>query len=1041
MSAQGDHELSDEAIKRERAAFRMAISRLRAHLPEGVIVEVPDEGDRLNLDAAQVDAWRLLELSSNRSPLGALEPAELLHLLNPVTPFGTVADLEFVQPMIRRIRDAQRALFYRLSSEHPELLRGEFLEHLRLHLEEDPYNETLLALLVVAEAETGNRRRALDVLRTAGDRFNDAGLDLSDGFDELELDLLDGKVSPRLVPHVSARQLQLPGALDSARVGPHVGRDDQLEELATLFAPGPGLRSAIISGRLGVGKTRLCAELASMAVDRGVPCIYLSPSRAGSDTAFGPLITALASFRKRASQVFDRNHDPDIQRAQLWTAALDAMEAKAGPGRLLLIVDESQQLDVQTAHLISHLPASELASRLALVVVEGSERDPRSSESVATIIGAQPSTLSIELDMLDESAMRSLVSGRHPEFDGRLVQNLARQLHRLSHGLAGAATLVLANLDDLHMIPDVEALRGDRLIESIVANLATDVFEIGLMASVIGLGFDLDALEAISGRQSNDLLLVIDELIERELLREGETQLEFEVVHVLVQSAFLSRADTDQLLHFNQLAAQHFADDIHRRAHHQANAYPLVDQETAVASLLGSAAVFLDRGAYQATVKDYRQVQVVSGRRLPPDHEGLYARALELSGLPTAGRRVRDNAFSDALEASDHELALSVATSGLPEGESVDGDRDLVANLLKLDASNLSHNWAHAHACHLARQLTIVGRLEDAAAVASRATRLATDPDQEIRAAIASRFAISATSTPAQRLTKLEAVEAELDQVPSSLQADYFALRVIDHYECPDFTESHRWRRRIDEIDVPLPPLRVWHALMFDAMAATDAGEVNQAQKLRDAAHDFAINAGIGEAVNARMAPELIDLWLADDLGSSVDLVGEGAPLDPEGSVLAQAGAALALEAAGRSKEAIAVAESLANSVVCSPASQGTAALALVASVLAHSEDRRLVATVRSMLATRGQSFLVVAACVASLGPTDRYMAELTESPDEARRHRLQAVETAKASGSLLWEAVTRRDLVEHYDDKTARAELLDLTRDSELTHLAPPDG
>ncbi len=228
---------------------------------------------------------------------------------------------------------------------------------------------------------------------------------------------------------------------------------------------------------------------------------------------------------------------------------------------------------------------------------------------------------------------------------------------------------------------------------------------------------------------------------------------------------------------------------------------------------------------------------------------------------------------------------------------------------------------------------------------------------------------------------------------------------------------------------------------MFDAMVATDAGAADEAQKLRGVAYDFALNAGIGEAANARLAPELIDLWLADNLGSSIGLVGQGAPLDPEGSVLARAGAALVLDAASRRQEAVTVAESLANSIVASPASQGTAALALVASVLAHSDDRQLVARARSTLATRGKSFLIVAACVASLGPTDPYRAELAESPDEARRHRRQAVELATASGSLLWKAVTRRDLVKHYDDDTARTELLDLTRDSELTHLVPPDG
>ena len=208
---------------------------------------------------------------------------------------------------------------------------------------------------------------------------------------------------------------------------------------------------------------------------------------------------------------------------------------------------------------------------------------------------------------------------------------------------------------------------------------------------------------------------------------------------------------------------------------------------------------------------------------------------------------------------------------------------------------------------------------------------------------------------------------------------------------------------------------------------------------LRTAAYEFAVNAGIGEAANARLAPELVDLWLAGEIKTCADLVGEGKPLDPNGSVLARAGAALTLDAIGQ-KEAIGVAESLASDIVGSPASQGTAALALVTSVLAHSDNKELLASARSMLDKRGRSFLMVAAFVASLGPADRYRAELAATPDEARHYRLAAIELADASCSRLWKAVTRRDLAVNHDDETAKAELIDLTKGSDLENLLP-DG
>jgi hypothetical protein len=228
---------------------------------------------------------------------------------------------------------------------------------------------------------------------------------------------------------------------------------------------------------------------------------------------------------------------------------------------------------------------------------------------------------------------------------------------------------------------------------------------------------------------------------------------------------------------------------------------------------------------------------------------------------------------------------------------------------------------------------------------------------------------------------------------------------------------------------------------MFDAMIMTDTGDAAQAKALRTAAYEFAVNAGVGEAANAHLAPDLVDLWLADRMETCIDLVGKGKPLDPGGSVLARAGAALTLAAAGNREEAVEGAESLAADIIRSPASQGTAALALVTSVLANSQDEELLASARSMLDKRGRSFFIVGAFVASLGPTDRYRAELAPTAEEARRHRLAAVELARTSGSRLWEAVTHRDLAVHHGDEEAMTKLIDLTKGSDLEILVPGDG
>jgi hypothetical protein len=1020
--------------RNERAAFRMAISRLRPHLPEGVLEEF-DERHRLGLDAAQVDAWRLLELAV--APLDEVDTSELLHVLNPATPFDRIDDLEIVERMRRRIRQAQRTLFTRLAEERPEVLRGELIEHLRDHFEEDPYNETLLSMLIVAEAQAGNRRSALEILNDAKRAFADVGLDLAPAFGDLERDLLDSEASvgPRLVPIVSGQRLSLPPVLANVRSGPHMGHDKALRQLTDLLIQRHGYRSAVVSGPGGAGKTRLCAELAALGADIGIPTVYLAGSRLGPTPALGPLLAALDSFRERMAAIGEQSVDPDIRRAEAWVAAMDALGAKAAQGSLLFIVDDSQQLDSQTAELLSLVPQSELAEALMLVVVTANEPAPRGWPSLATAIDG-PDTLDVEIGPLDDAALGQLVAHHRPGWDERLVANVARELRTLSGGMAGIVQVLLANLDELDTIRDTSPPGGDRLIQSMVAELPADVREVGGVAAVIGLDFDLIALEQLSERSPGELLDMLETLIDLGLVRDLPS-VRFMFTNVLVQSALLAGIDADRKRFLHQQAAAHFAQDVHRRAHHQAHATPLVAPGEAVASLLQSGDLHLERGAYREAVNDYRYAHLIKGSRLEVDQEGRLARALDLSGLPAEARRVRQRAFAAALGSGDHTLALEVAVSGLPEGEVIDGDAELVACLNKIDPSRLDQASAHDLICHRARQLTIMGRSAEARAAADLARVEARTPDQRVRAALVARFAVSISSCPDDRLALLdEAAQAVPDASPG-FRADYCFLRSLDHYEAMDTEEARRWRRFLDDAEIGVPTIRRWHRRLFDAMLHADAGRHHEAQAARAAAAEFGLRAGIIEANNAAVFADFVDRWLCGTHDRLASLLGEDRPMHPaKGPVLARAAAVLVLDVIGRRDEACEHAEVLTRGVLDSPVSQSIGAMAMVTSVLARSEDRELVDEARVMLGTRGDSFLVVGACVASLGPVHRYLAELAPDEATARHHWDRAAAGAIESGSLLWRVVTQRDLAERHDDAEARSQMIELADDGELSRL-----
>ncbi|MEL7210764.1 MAG: AAA family ATPase, partial [Actinomycetota bacterium] len=267
----------------------------------------------------------------------------------------------------------------RVARERPDLLRGEFVSHLRGHLVEDPFNERLLATLIMVEAHGGDRRRALQTLRQARDEFVEIGLELSAEVTALESDLLDPDARTRFEPLVPDLRPPIPTALADMRVGAHVGHRDELAELEALVRAGTG--QALIHGPSGVGKSRLCAELADRSAKLRVPTVYLRPERHGSDPAFAPLLRSLEGFRTRALPLLERPSSPEL-RSLLLVAGLQELTERAGDRSLLLIVDDSQLLDSATAELVRQLPYTDVAARIILVVV-ATERDDEPAVSTS----------------------------------------------------------------------------------------------------------------------------------------------------------------------------------------------------------------------------------------------------------------------------------------------------------------------------------------------------------------------------------------------------------------------------------------------------------------------------------------------------------------------------------------------------------------------------------------------------------------------------------------------------------------------------------
>lgn len=142
---------------------------------------------------------------------------------------------------------------------------------------------------------------------------------------------------------------------------PLVGRGPLLERLTGVLGPEP--RCVVVTGPAGIGKTRLVAELASIAGGRGWAVATAVASRSAATIPYGALVPLLVSgpgFADTAQGMDER--------------AARAIREHGGGAPVLVVVDDAHTLDDASARLVHEL-VQEGAASVVLAVCDG-ERPP-----------------------------------------------------------------------------------------------------------------------------------------------------------------------------------------------------------------------------------------------------------------------------------------------------------------------------------------------------------------------------------------------------------------------------------------------------------------------------------------------------------------------------------------------------------------------------------------------------------------------------------------------------------------------------------------
>ena len=162
---------------------------------------------------------------------------------------------------------------------------------------------------------------------------------------------------PRLPPQIDGGAADTPCVLSRFIVCPvHVGRArevDALRELAAAVGEGAG-RTLLISGEVGVGKTRMAQEAQRVAREAGFTVLEAGCEE-GASTAYAPLAAAVRRHTRRLA--------PDELRellggpARLVAALLPELAAEIGAGSIAGSLG-TEDLDAAAWHLLARLAAA-----------------------------------------------------------------------------------------------------------------------------------------------------------------------------------------------------------------------------------------------------------------------------------------------------------------------------------------------------------------------------------------------------------------------------------------------------------------------------------------------------------------------------------------------------------------------------------------------------------------------------------------------------------------------------------------------------------
>ncbi|MFW2380759.1 MAG: hypothetical protein ACN4GZ_03295 [Acidimicrobiales bacterium] len=1018
-----------------QSAVRMTVSRLRRSCGAN-FVEMVDSHYRLTVDIEQVDAWYLEELTGrSKVALAGGDVEQVAALLSPGEVYAGVERTLTIESSAREIEHAQRELISAASRRSLVLPRNA-LRNLYRRVLAAPYEETLCLDVAHLHAVAGLVEPAKDLIAQTREEIRQSfGVEVSDELLDLERRLAHGAfgnaksednsdaVADR-VPPASA----LPLALQTD--GEVSVRTDATRKLGKELARTQAV--ILLTAPAGSASLRLISH-ALEVLDRDAGSVLFGRCSEGVTQSYEPFVEMLPGFRGLVAQ--DAGRTTPTEPTIMWSAVAEELARLAGPDPVTAIVHQAHDVDSASVDLIAFLARSALGFPLRLLLSGRNDIDRPEFARLQRLLGSYEGVSKVVVDPLTVDQVSQLVAQRFPHASSAALRSLSEEVRMRSGGLYDVAQAIIDRLDPATLrLPEGGVGLSMDVFSHLVAGLSPTARSVGVAAAVLGRDASLSDLQQMSDLGPDELLDVVDELLDTGLLVEtaGVDRLSF--AHQLAMDEFIQQTRKIRLRQMH-MKARNLTDDPHRRARHDLLAHPTVPTAEVRASQLRSARLLYSHGSFRESAAAFRNAQSVQPDvPLGTADSIAHAESVSRTGALAEAAELRSEVIRRCIAEGDWDSVLDAALVGLPEAELIDGDPERFAQLSSIPSDQLAVDRRFEHALHLTRQASLLGREEVSRVWVERAQASAEKASEKASAALAWRMANDVKAGPAERLDRIE----DALKVASSRSDRMHLLQVaaLDRYELGDVEVALTQNDEFVDLAAELSnALRMWHGKLFRSMHMFTIGAWDDASSEADAALEHGQRFGITVASPTRLAQEFFLLWLADSHGSLVPLLDTVPPADAS-TLLFQAAHSACLFADGQVQRAVTNGAQVARRFLAAPAAHGLASVALLAPVLAASNDAELIERVESALAPHVGSALLVGAGVGNLGPVERFIGQLRGRPDVGQIRTY--VTHADRLHMPVWRLLTRLEAYERTADSNMLSEAVQIAAGTALERFLP---